>query len=158
MKNLHSNSNQHKTDRIENAIALIENGKVWQQGEGIYRVFTDRFAGAYTVTSTSCDCHDFTETLKGQSACKHIWAAVAADAAMLVHAIRISQTYTDLENLGKAYAQALKALPQAFVEIARSEYRARRDALASERRRDEENAVLIKPQPKSNGRYGAIEI
>jgi hypothetical protein len=139
-----------RTDRIQKAIALIEQGKIFKQAEGVYRVFTDRQNVPYTVTAESCDCED------KAAICKHRWAAIAGDAAILIQAIRECQSIGDLENLGKAYAHGLKSLPEVFVKIARSEYRMKCNTFAS--RNDEANAVLVKPQPKSNGHVNGIEI
>ncbi len=149
-----------KTDRIEKAISLIESGKVYSQSNGTFRVLTERFAGGYTVTLTTCDCPDFEQraTVEDSAPCKHQWAAIGATAAMLIGDIRKAATLTVLEATGKEYADAMKAMPQVFAAIARSEYRTRKDALTAERRDDEEIAILIKPQPKSNGNYGGIEI
>ncbi|MBI3652980.1 MAG: hypothetical protein HY231_18295 [Acidobacteria bacterium] len=145
-----------KTDRIEKAIALIEQGKVYSQAEGIFRVLTERFAGGYTVTLTGCDCADFEQRQgAGDNApCKHQWAAIGATAARLIADLRKAATLAALEAIGKQYAEAMTNLPEVFKGIARSEYRKRKDALAN----DEALQILIKPQPKSNGTYGAIEI
>jgi hypothetical protein len=149
-----------KTDRIEKAIALIGQGKVYSQSNGTFRVLTERFAGGYTITLTSCDCADFEGRKdKGDtSPCKHQWAAIGATAAMLIGDIRKAATLTAREATGKQYADAMTSLPQVFANIARSEYRARKDALTAQSRDDEEIAILIKPQPKSNGTYNGIEI
>ncbi len=150
----------HKTDRIEKAIALIETGKVYSHHNGTFRVLTERFAGGYTVTLTSCDCPDFEQrqTVEDSAPCKHQWAAIGATAAMLIGDIRKAESISALVAIGKQYADAIATLPQVFVNIARSEYRTRKDALTKASHDDEEIAILIKPQPKSNGTYGGIEI
>lgn len=147
------------TDKISKAIELIETGKIYNQSNGIFRVLTERFAGGYTVTLTSCDCADFEQRLaKGDNEpCKHQWAAIGATAAMLIGDIRKADSLTALQAIGKQYADAMATLPEVFVNIARSEYRMRRAALTA-KSNDEEIAILIKPQPKSLGSYGAIEI
>jgi hypothetical protein len=152
MKPYSKTTNPLKIDRIEKAVALIESGKVMEAGQGVFRVFTERFNGAYTVTLTTCDCPDFEET---KEPCKHLWAAIGATAAMLISGIRKAESVTTLEAIGKAYAAAMKAMPQVFANIARSEYRMRYDALMAS---DEELMILIKPQPKSNGSFNGIEI
>ncbi|MBI3653681.1 MAG: SWIM zinc finger family protein [Acidobacteria bacterium] len=150
----------NKTDRIEKAVALIEQGKVYSHHNGTFRVLTERFAGGYTVTLTSCDCDDFEQRqAAGDNApCKHQWAAIGATAAMLIADLRKAATLAALEATGKQYARAMTTLPEVFKGIARSEYRKRYDALAAESREDARLEILIKPQPKSNGTYGAIEI
>jgi hypothetical protein len=155
-KTTHTN----KTDRIEKAINIIESGKVYNHTNGTFRVMTERFAGGYTVTLNSCDCFDFEQRqAEGDNTpCKHQWAAIGATAAMLIGDIRKAVTLAALEATGKQYAEAMATLPEVFVRIARSEYRKRKEALIAASREDEEIAILIKPQPKSNGTYGAIEI
>jgi hypothetical protein len=157
MKRYTKPTNTNKTDRIEKAIALIESGKVYSQGNGAFRVLTERVAGGYTVTLTSCDCADFEQrNAEGDSTpCKHQWAAIGATAAMLIGDIRKAQSITALEATGKQYADAMATLPQVFVNIARSEYRTNKDALT---KADEDLQILIKPQPKSNGTCNGIEI
>jgi hypothetical protein len=146
-----------KTDRIEKAIALIEQGKIYSQGNGTFRVLTERFAGGYTVTLTSCDCADFEQRQAegNNTPCKHQWAAIGATAAMLIGDIRKAETVAALEATGKQFADAMAALPEVFKKIARSEYRKRKEALS---RNEAPLQILIKPQSKSNGNYGGIEI
>lgn len=120
-----------KLDRIERAVQLIEAGSVWTHHRGVYRVFSDRMNNAYTVTPDGCDCFDYTETLKREQPCKHLWAAIGATAALLIHAIRQAQTLDQLEATGKAHAEAMRQLPAAFVNIARAEYRRRFEALTT---------------------------
>lgn len=160
MKKYNKTTTPHNPDRIEKAITLIENGKVMTANNGTFRVLTDRFAGGYTVTITSCDCADFEgRKAKGDdSACKHMWAAIGATAAMLIGEIRKAASLPALQAIGKSYADAMQSLPEPYVTIARNEYKARRDALTKANRDDEALQILIKPQPKSNGSYGAIEI
>ncbi len=160
MKPYTKTTNTNKTDRIEKAIALIEQGKVYSQSNGTFRVLTERFNGGYTVTLNSCDCVDFEQrqTVEDSAPGKHQWAAIGATAAMLIGDIRKAASLSALEATGKEYSGAMTALPQVFVNIARSEYRARKDALTKASREDEEIAILIKPQPKSNGNYNGIEI
>jgi predicted nucleic acid-binding Zn finger protein len=148
----------NKTDRVEKAVAIIEQGKVYTHTNGTFRVLTERFAGGYTVTTISCDCDDFTINLKGQEPCKHMWAAIGATAARLIQAIRKAETLKALEATGLHYANAMTTLPDVFVNIARTEYRNRYDYLVAESHKDERLAILIKPQPKSNGHYNGIEI
>src|SRR5437870_1973307 len=126
-------TNTNKTDRIEKAIELIETGKVYSRTNGTFGVLTERFAGGYTVTLTSCDCADFEQSKeKGNlSPCKHQWAAIGATAAMLIGDIRKADSIAALEATGKQYADAMTTLPQVFVNIARSEYRTRHDALTA---------------------------
>jgi hypothetical protein len=149
----------NKTDRIEKAIELIETGKVYSRTDGTFGVLTERFAGGYTVTLTSCDCADFEgRKATDNTPCKHQWAAIGATAAMLIGDIRKAESITVLESAGKQYADAMATMPDAFVEIARTEYRTRKDALTKASRDDEALQILIKPQPKSNGSYNGIEI
>jgi hypothetical protein len=169
------------TDRIAKAVELIESGKVYKHTDNTFRVLTERFAGGYTVTLTSCDCADF-ESRKAtdNTPCKHQWAAIGATAAMLIDSIRKAESITALLTIGKQYADAMATLPQAFVTIARNEYRARHCELSSTKggnsgnntpkstvkapvtlkasHIDESGMMLIKPQPKSNGTYNGIEI
>jgi hypothetical protein len=135
---------------------LIEQGKVMTANNGTFRVLTERFAGGYTVTLTSCDCADFeARQATDPTPCKHQWAAIGTTAAMLIGDIRRATTLPELITIGKTYADAMSTLPEAFVKIARNEYRTRRDTLSH---KDEEISILIKPQPKSNGNYGGVEI
>lgn len=146
---------QPKTDRIEKAARLIESGKVTAMGEGRWHVQSDVQSTGYIVSlETGCTCHDYVETLSKQESCKHIWAAVGVTAAMLIHGIRGAQTMTELERVSSGYAADNRNIPDAFVRVARAEYAKKRDAL----RCDEASAILVKPQPKSNGRVGRIEI
>jgi hypothetical protein len=143
------------TDRIAKAIVLIESGKVYSQSNGSFRVLTDRFAGGYTVTLTSCDCADYVQHNEhgADNPCKHQWAAIGATAALLIDGIRKADSIASLEAIGKQYADAMATLPEAFVAIARNEYRKRHAALITDG-----VEILIKPQPKSNGTYNGIEI
>lgn len=148
-------------DRIEKAIALIEQGKVYQRTNGTFAVLTERFAGGYTVTLTSCDCADFElRKEKGDlSPCKHQWAAIGATAAILIQAIRQAITLAELKEIGTQYADAMQTLPEPFISAARKEYKAKQHALITPTLRDEmKNSFLLKPQPKSRGTYGGVEI
>lgn len=168
-------------DRIERALEIIESGKVYSQGNGIFRVLTERFAGGYTVTITSCDCADFEARKEGDlTPCKHQWAAIGATAAMLIDAIRKASSLPSLEAVGKSFADAMANLPEAFIKIARNEYRSRHCELGSKNSNgnggtktsrtvkasvkatvshmDSSGMMLIKPQPKSNGSYNGIEV
>jgi hypothetical protein len=151
-----------KTDRIQKAIELIEAGKIWKDKDGTFRVFTDRINNAYTVTPSNCDCADFEQRqVTGDfspSPCKHQWAAIGATAAMLIGDIRKADSLNRLQAIGKTYADAMRTLPDVFVNVARKEYKARQCELVSQSREDEEIAILIKPQPRSNGSYNGIEI
>ncbi len=150
-----------KTDRIERAVELIESGAAFEHRQGVWRVLTDRFAGGYTVQDGTCDCYDFEITLQGQSPCKHIWATFAAAVAMMIHDLRQASNRAELDSVVATYKDGIKDAPAAYVRVARAEYARLRDlfkAADQKRRDDEANAVLIKPQPKSNGRYGSIEI
>ncbi len=153
-----SKRTQEKIDRIERAARLIEQGRVTAMGESRWHVQSDAQATGYLVTQTECTCFDFTETLKRQEPCKHIWAAVGATAALLIHDLRRASTLAELERVSKGYTVEMRALPAAFVRVARAEYAKKHDSLRAESRRDEANAIMLKPQPKSNGRVGAIEI
>jgi SWIM zinc finger len=145
--------------RIEKAIELIESGAVTPMTGGRYSVRTERMNIQYTVTMTSCDCYDFTETLKGESPCKHMWAAIGATAALSISEIHNAKSVSELESVGRKYADAMKSMHESFVKIARSEYKSRHCALTS-RTNGSGNAgeMLVKPQPKSNGRYCGIEV
>ena len=143
--------------RIQKAIELIEFGAVTPLTNGRYGVRTERMNIQYTVTLTSCDCFDFTETLKGESPCKHMWAAIGATAAMLISEIHTAQSVTELESVGRKYADAMKNLHESFVKIARNEYKARHCELTS-RVSGNAGEMLVRPEPKSNGRYCGIEI
>jgi hypothetical protein len=173
------------TDRIAKAVELIETGKVWKHTDNTFRVLTERFAGGYTVTINTCDCADF-ETRKDTDPipCKHQWAAIGATAAMLIDEIRKAESVAALESIGKQYADAMANLPEAFVKIARNEYRAKHCELiavktntnggkgsANPAKRTVKASVkanvthihssglmLIKSQPKSSGSYNGIEI
>jgi hypothetical protein len=153
-------SNPNNPDRIEKAIALIEQGKVYSHHNGTFRVLTDRFAGGYTVTLTSCDCTDFEQRKErgDLSPCKHQWAAIGATAALLIHDIRLAQTLAELTAIGRQYKDAMQSLPEPFISAARKEYKTRQHALIAPTLRDEMKAILIKPQPKQGGTYGAVEI
>jgi hypothetical protein len=171
------------TDRIAKAVELIETGKVYKHTDNTFRVLTERFAGGYTVTLTSCDCADFEQRKESDpSPCKHQWAAIGATATMLIDGIRKAESIPALTTIGKAYADAMANLPEAFVKIAREEYRAKHCELSSGKNGNSGNSspaakrtvkasvkatvthihssgmMLIKPQPKSNGNYGGIEI
>ena len=176
MKTYTKSPQTNKSDRIEKAIQLIETGKVYKHTDNTFRVLTERFAGGYTVTLTSCDCADF-ESRKAtdNSPCKHQWAAIGATAAMLINAIRKAESTTALVTIGKQYADAMATLPEAFVKIARNEYKARHFALSNTQGNSSNGSattskstgkapvipsgmMLLKPQPKSNGNYNGIEI
>jgi hypothetical protein len=172
------------TDRIAKAVELIESGKVWKHTDNTFRVLTERFAGGYTVSLTSCDCADF-ESRKATdpTPCKHQWAAIGATAAMLIDEIRRAESIAALESIGKSYADAMVNLPDAFVRIARNEYRAKHCELTSVKTNtnngnnspaakrtvkasvkadvthvNSSGLMFIKPQPKSSGSYNGIEI
>jgi hypothetical protein len=173
------------TDRIAKAVELIETGKVYKHTDNTFRVLTERFAGGYTVTLTSCDCADFeSRKTTDPTPCKHQWAAIGATAAMLIDEIRKAESVAALESIGKAYADAMANLPEAFVKIARNEYRAKHCELsaiktntnsgngsANPAKRTVKASVkadvthvnsfglmFIKPQPKFGGSYNGIEI
>ena len=138
------------TDRITRAVELIEKGKIYKQDNNTFRVFTERQNVPYTVTLTSCDCEDRAEI------CKHRWAAIGATAALLISEIRQAGSLSALQSIGQQYSDAMKSLPDAFVIIARKEYRAKQCELTS--CGNVSSQILIKPQPKSNGHYNGIEI
>lgn len=148
---------QSQVSRIQKAIALIESGAVTPMTNGKWSVATERMNIQYTVTMTACDCYDFTETLKGEAPCKHMWAAIGATAALLISEIHNAASISELEAIGRRYADAMKNMHESFVKIARYEYRARHEALRV-KANPTESMLLIKPQPKSNGRYNGIEI
>jgi hypothetical protein len=160
MKTYTKPTTPNKTDRIEKAIALIEQGKVYKHTDNTFHVLTERFAGGYTVTLTSCDCTDFEQRIeKGDlSPCKHQWAAIGATAALLIQDIRQTMTLAELTAIGKQYADAMRTLPEPFISAARKEYKTRQHALIAPTLREEMKSILIKPQPKSNGTYNGIEI
>jgi hypothetical protein len=159
MKTYTKPTTPNKTDRIEKAIALTEQGKVYKHTDNTFRVLTERFAGGYTVTPDKCDCADFEQhnERKEVTPCKHQWAAIGATAAMLIGDIRKADSITALQAIGKQYADAMATLPEVFVNIARSEYRKRQDEL-TKADKDDELMILIKPQPQSRGSYCGIEI
>jgi predicted nucleic acid-binding Zn finger protein len=144
----------NQISRIQKAIELIESGAVTPLTNGRYGVRTERMNIQYTVTITSCDCFDFTETLKGESPCKHIWAAIGAAAAMLISEIHTAQTISELEAVGHRYSDAMQNIHESFKRIAREEYKKRYGELRPKLQAE----ILVKPQPKSNGRYNGIEI
>jgi hypothetical protein len=144
----------NQIERIKKAIKLIESGAVTPMTEGRYSVRTERMNIQYTVTITSCDGFDFTETLKGESPCKHMWAAIGATAAVRISEIHTASSVAELDRVGLKYADAMKGLHESFVKIARSEYKARHNAL----RVTPLAEILVKPQPTSNRRYCGIEI
>ena len=149
----------NQTSRIKKAIELIESGAVTPMTSGRYGVRTERMNIQYTVTLTGCDCFDFTETLKSEAPCKHMWAAIGATAALLISEIHTAQTVSELESVGRKYADAMKNLHESFVKIARAEYRTRHCELTSKTNGNGNAGMLmVKPQPKSNGRFEGIEI
>ena len=162
MKSYNANSQTTiKTDRLERAVELINSGAIFEHHQGVWRVLTDRFAGGYTVQNGTCDCYDFTENLKGESFCKHLWAVTGAAVAMMIHDMRSAGNQTELDDIVAEYKDAIKSAPAAYLEIARSEYRLRRDAFKAkleQRRAEEGAAVLIKSQPAGGARYGSIDI
>lgn len=139
--------------RIKKAIELIESGAVTPMTDGKWSVRTERMNVQYTVTLTSCDCYDFTETLKGAAPCKHLWAAIGGTSALLISEIHAASSVTELETVGRKYADAMQNIHDAFKRIARDEYKARHNALTGKA-----GMILAQPQPKSNGRYNGIEI
>lgn len=144
----------NQTSRIQKAIELIESGAVTPMSNGRYAVRTERMNIQYSVTITGCDCFDFTEVLKGASPCKHMWAAIGATAALLISEIHAAKSITELEATGRKYSDAMANIHESFKRIARDEYKKRHDELSPKTRPE----ILVKPQPKSNGRYGGIEI
>jgi hypothetical protein len=104
MKTYTKPTTPNNPDRIEKAIALIEQGKVYPRTDSTFGVLTERFAGGYTVTLTSCDCADFElRKEKGNlSPCKHQWAAIGATSDMLIHDIRQTMTLAQLTATGKS--------------------------------------------------------
>jgi len=128
-------------------------------GEGRWHVESDTQAFGYCVTlADGCYCYDYTDTLNKTSPCKHLWAAIGAMAAMLIHDIRQADTVGQLVRIGHLYAEGMKGLPEAFVKVARAEYKRRYTELTKASRAAEAAAILIKPQPRSLGRVGGIEI
>lgn len=161
MKPYNSTQTTIKTDRIERAVRLIESGATFEHKQGVWRVFTDRQNIPYTVADNKCDCFDFTETLQGQSPCKHIWAVIGAAVAMMIHDLRQATNQTALDGVVATYKDSIASAPLAYVRIARAEYARIRDSFKAadvQRRKDEEKAVLIKSQPQNGARYGAIDI
>lgn len=159
MKPYTAPTENNKTDRIEKAIAIIEQGRIWQRIEGVFCVFTERMNLPYTVTINSCDCADFEQRQANDpTPCKHQWAAIGSTAALLICDIRKAQSLTTLQAVDKTYADAMSLLPDAFISVARKEYKARQCELTAQSHDDEALQILIKPQPKSNGNYNGIEI
>jgi hypothetical protein len=149
-----SNDLKRQISRVERAIALIQSGAVTPMGEGRWHVQSGAQSTGYIVTQTECPCYD---SERG-NVCKHRWACVGADAALLIGDIERAQNTDELERAGHNRATAMHTLPEAFYQVARRLYSVRRCELSSKTRREEEAAaILIKPQPKSNGRVGAIE-
>lgn len=134
--------------RIKKAIELIESAAVTPLTNGRYGVRTERMNIQYTVTITGCDCFDFTETLKGESPCKHMWAAIGATAAMLISEIHTAKSITELESVGKKYADAMQNIYEAFKRIARDEYKKRHGELTGQATGNSNAA----PQPSNTGR------
>lgn len=146
----------NQTTRIKKAIELIESGAVTPMTQGRYSVRTERMNIQYTVTMTGCDCFDFTETLKGEAPCKHMWAAIGATAAMLISEIHKAASLIELESIGRKYADAMQNMHESFKRIARDEYKRCHEDLRT--KHGDFGMLLVKPQPKSNGRFGGIEI
>ncbi|MGA9773661.1 MAG: hypothetical protein WBV94_31815 [Blastocatellia bacterium] len=144
----------NQVSRIQKAIELIESGAVTPMTAGKWSVRTERMNIQYTVTLTGCDCFDFTETLKSASPCKHMWAAIGATAAMLISEIHTAKSVSELEATGRKYSDAMQSIHESFKRIARDEYKKRHEEL----RPKPQAEILVKPQPKSNGRYNGIEI
>lgn len=136
----------NQISRIKKAIELIESGAVTPLTNGRYGVRTERMNIQYTVTLTGCDCFDFTETLKSQAPCKHMWAAIGATAVMLISEIHSANSITELESIGRNYAYAMSGLHEAFKRVARDEYKKRHDELRATLHAE----ILVKPQPVSN--------
>jgi predicted nucleic acid-binding Zn finger protein len=161
MKSYTPTQQNAKLDRIEKAVQLIEAGATFEHKQGVWKVFTDRMNLPYTVENGCCDCYDFTETLKGQSPCKHAWAVVGAAVAMMIHDLRQATNQTALDAVVATYKDAIKSAPDAYVRIARADYARLREGFKAadvQRRRDEANAVLIKSQPQNGARYNGIDI
>ncbi len=128
MKSYNSNPTAIKTDRIERAVELIQSGATFEHKAGVWKVYTDRQNIPYTVANNQCDCFDFTETLKGESFCKHLWAVVGAAVAMMIHDLRQAKNKAELDAVVTTYKTAIASAPAAYVAIARSEYRKQRDS------------------------------
>jgi hypothetical protein len=73
------------------------------------------------------------------------WAVIEATAAMLTGEIRRATTLPELIATGKQYADATTTMRDAFVRIARTEYRTRKAALTAASREDELLQIFIKP-------------
>ena len=161
MKSYTSKPTTIKIDRIERAVALINSGATFEHKAGIWKVFTDQQNIPYTVKNNTCDCFDFTKTLQGKAPCKHIWAVIGASVAMMIHDLRQATNQTALDAVVTTYKDSIVSAPQAYVIIARAEYARIRDSFKAadvQRRKDEAAAVLIKSQPTTGARYGAIDI
>lgn len=133
-----------RPDRIERAVRLIEDNAVTSWGEGRFHVRSDSQSIGYIVTCAECSCEDF---LRHRQACKHIWVAIGATAALLIRDIRAAKTLAELESVAASYAPSMKSLPAAFVAAARDEYRKRKHELAPTGS-GENNSTNSRPAPR----------
>jgi hypothetical protein len=121
MNKYHDVQPLYNTDSIERAVQLIKAGAVTPIGEGRFQVRGDCQGVGYTVSVDHCTCDDSEGT--GQ-VCEHRWAAIGASAALLIHDIRGAETTGELEQVRSSYADAMRAMPEAYAVAAWKEYEA----------------------------------
>ncbi|MCI0488949.1 MAG: hypothetical protein L0229_20345 [Blastocatellia bacterium] len=124
-----------KPDRIDRAHNLIARGLVTAMGPNCWHVQSDRHNIGYQVTADGCLCYDYTETLKGQSPCKHILASEGATVVEAVVAMRAVSTVDELYRVGQSHADAIRTTPALYQAIARAEFVRLRAALRAGYRR-----------------------
>ncbi len=111
----------HKPDRITRAVAIIARvGSIARYDDDRWGVQSAPGHPVYTVEGNRCSCPDFRKT---HAPCKHLWATVGRNAAMLIVKLRRCQSLADLRETGELYAPALAGVPAGFVQTARAEYR-----------------------------------
>lgn len=131
-----------KPDRIDRAIVIIRTGnkilKVDYYSNGGLVWFVESSDGKtnYRVTEQGCTCPDARNGI-----CKHQWATIGADAAMLIHKMRQASGLLALCEIAELYAPAMAELPAGFLRVAREEYRQVKTRLLSRITFDEEVAA-----------------
>jgi hypothetical protein len=117
-----SNYLNHKPDRIEKAVSLINSDFVSPKSEGVFKVWSDTEGRHYEVTLISCECEDFHFNT---GLCKHQWASWGRVAAQLIVRVRRSTSFVELEAWASQFADFLCDTPDHFLTVVREEYRKR---------------------------------
>ena len=128
------------SDRIQKAITIIYSGTVRELSKGLWSVPSSSRKELYVVSAVACQCEDY--QFNGGVPCKHQWASSGATAALIIMKIRQSHEKYELELCARHYSGALVNVPEPFLSIVRSEYRARLEFIDRARQAKQEPTLL----------------